>query len=170
MARQKSKKNVLVLNYDMTFMGFTTVKKAMIKIANGAAVALKETNERLNENYFKPLVIQLIKAMRKFYGRAVKWNKRNVFIRDGYICQYCGKHVDKPTVDHVLPKSKGVGNSWTNTATACSDCNSAKADMTCAEAKMFLKKRPVQPTIMEFLQIKAKNMNAYELLVEYGIW
>jgi len=170
MARHKINKNVLVLNYDMTFLGFTSVKKAMIKVANGAAVILKETGEKLNDKYFKPLVIQLIKAVRKFYGRAVKWNKRNIFIRDGYTCQYCGERIEKPTIDHVIPKSKGGKNSWANTVTACPLCNSAKADRTPNQAGMFLKCRPVQPTIMEFLQIKAQRMNAYELLVEYGIY
>lgn len=170
MSRRKQTKGVLVLNYDMTFLGFTSVRKAMIKVVKGHAVILKSTAHKLHDQYLKPLVIQLITAVRRFYGKSVKWNKRNIFIRDGNTCQYCGTKAERLTIDHVIPKSRGGGNTWQNTVACCIACNSAKGDKTPTEAHMFLKRKPVHPTIMEFLQIKAQNMNAYDILVECGVY
>ena len=55
-----------------------------------------------------PAVIVLDNYVRKF-PFTLTCNRRNVFWRDNYICQYCGnRFVFKDlTMDHVNPKSKG---------------------------------------------------------------
>lgn len=57
-------------------------------------------------------------------------SKQNVFLRDLYICQYCGNTCSRQTatVDHVLPKSFGGKSSWTNLTTACKLCNTTKSN------------------------------------------
>jgi 5-methylcytosine-specific restriction endonuclease McrA len=46
----------------------------------------------------------------------------------------------------VLPRSRGGGNSWTNTVAACECCNGRKGDRTPAEAGMRLRTEPKAPT------------------------
>lgn len=95
-----------------------------------------------------PSVIVLHNYIRKFPFR-LSCNRRNVFWRDNYQCQYCG-HVfkfDDLTMDHVTPKSKGGEKSWENIVTSCKTCNSKKRDRTPKEAKMPLIKRPHSPRV-----------------------
>lgn len=51
-----------------------------------------------------------------------------VFKRDSFKCQYCGKNAPDVVleVDHITPVSKGGGNSLINLLTSCFDCNRGK--------------------------------------------
>ena len=49
----------------------------------------------------------------------------NVFLRDKFLCQYCGSDQEL-TFDHLLPRSKGGQTNWDNVVTACSSCNVKK--------------------------------------------
>jgi hypothetical protein len=51
-----------------------------------------------------------------------------VFKRDGFTCQYCGRKTPAVVLelDHIDPKSKGGGNEETNLITSCFDCNRGK--------------------------------------------
>lgn len=65
-------------------------------------------------------------------------NPSVVFARDGWKCQHCGKPTpkdltgtvspDSPTLDHVLPLSKGGAHSYANTQCLCRDCNNKKKE------------------------------------------
>ena len=77
----------------------------------------------------------------------VQFNRRHVFARDGYRCQYCGDRqpVSALTFDHVIPRSHGGPTNWTNIVTSCVPCNQYKGDRTPEEARMKLLKRPYAP-------------------------
>lgn len=51
-----------------------------------------------------------------------------VFKRDSFKCQYCGKSSPEVVleVDHIDPVSKGGGDELTNLITSCFDCNRGK--------------------------------------------
>lgn len=88
--------------------------------------------------------------MRKRHKRPkqhVKFSRLNVFLRDGFRCQYCGERgaMSDLTYDHVFPRSRGGATSWENIVTACRDCNFSKANRTPEEAGMKLRKVPVRP-------------------------
>jgi 5-methylcytosine-specific restriction endonuclease McrA len=70
----------------------------------------------------------------------------NVFLRDRFVCQYCGSR-DDLTFDHLLPRSRGGHTTWMNVVAACSPCNLRKGNMTPAEARMFPSQRPMQPSV-----------------------
>lgn len=59
----------------------------------------------------------------------MRLSKRNVFLRDEYVCQYCGTEVTDATatLDHVHPVSQGGKTTWENSTTACKPCNYRKA-------------------------------------------
>lgn len=54
-----------------------------------------------------------------------------VFKRDKFTCQYCGKSAPDVVleVDHIKPVSKGGNNSMLNLVTACFECNRGKTNI-----------------------------------------
>lgn len=61
--------------------------------------------------------------------RPIPVSKRfEVFKRDSFKCQYCGKSAPEVTlqIDHIKPVSKGGTNTIMNLITACVDCNYGK--------------------------------------------
>lgn len=58
-----------------------------------------------------------------------KKTRFDVFKRDGFCCQYCGKHPPDVIleVDHIIPVSEGGENDESNLLTACFECNRGKA-------------------------------------------
>lgn len=52
-----------------------------------------------------------------------------IFKRDDFTCQYCGKHPPECVleVDHIIPVKEGGDNSEENLITACFDCNRGKS-------------------------------------------
>lgn len=53
-----------------------------------------------------------------------------IFKRDNFKCQYCGKTSDEVIleIDHVIPKSKGGTNDYDNLITSCRECNRGKSN------------------------------------------
>jgi 5-methylcytosine-specific restriction endonuclease McrA len=54
-----------------------------------------------------------------------------VFKRDNFTCQYCGRKAPNITlhIDHRYPESKGGEYTANNLITSCSDCNIGKSDL-----------------------------------------
>ncbi len=77
----------------------------------------------------------------------VKFNRRNIFLRDENRCQYCGrKHsAHNLSLDHVLPRSRGGESTWENIVCACLKCNVRKGGRTPQEAGMKLFRSPQRP-------------------------
>jgi predicted nucleic acid-binding Zn ribbon protein len=66
-----------------------------------------------------------------------RFSRSEVFKRDGWRCQCCGckcspsrqvPHPKAPTLDHIIPLSKGGGHTRVNTQLLCFTCNSRKGD------------------------------------------
>ena len=72
-------------------------------------------------------------------------SRREVFRRDDYTCQYCGRHVPDLTVDHIQPRHLGGEHTWTNVVTACASCNHRKGGRKLEEVHMVLLKVPKEP-------------------------
>jgi hypothetical protein len=90
-----------------------------------------------------PQVIRLLNFDRHSKMR-VPLSRRNIYLRDGNVCQYCGKKfpTSELSLDHVMPRSRGGGSTWTNLVCACTDCNARKGAKTPAEAGMRLIRLP----------------------------
>lgn len=80
---------------------------------------------------------------------SMRLSKRNIFLRDGYTCQYCGVQCNDvtATLDHVLPSSLGGKTTWDNCTTACKTCNYKKG----ATTKMKPKIMPYKPDFWELV-------------------
>ena len=75
----------------------------------------------------------------------------NVFLRDGFACQYCG-HTGQLTFDHVLPRRLGGRTTWENIVAACAPCNMRKGGRSPREAGMVLACAPIRPTSWQLQQ------------------
>lgn len=164
----------VVLNNDYSFLNIVDFKRAVSLVITGKSEVVKYSEKTLKcsngEEYKMPSVIRLIKLIRSIYRHKVPYSKKNVFIRDGQKCMYCGKKDDKLTIDHVIPASRGGETSFENCVASCKKCNVEKRDRTPSEAKMFLKKRPIAPTISEFFISKMKQLGVDKFLKDEGIF
>lgn len=141
---------VLVLNADYTPLNTTSYQRGVILVIKGKAEVIKsDVNPILSgiKSYVRPLIIRLLNYIR-YHSKTLKINRNRVFKRDNYQCVYCGSKKEL-TLDHVIPKSKGGKNEWTNLVTSCSKCNIKKADRTPDQAKMKMSHNPYVPTLID---------------------
>jgi hypothetical protein len=139
---------VLVLNADFTPINVTSVYKGFTLVSKGKAEILKASEKPLVSGmgeFIRPLIIRLLNFV-KFRAHKLKINRHRLYKRDGHQCTYCGSKRNL-TIDHIIPKSKGGGNTWMNLVTSCSSCNRLKGDKTPEEAGMNLNIKPYEPTI-----------------------
>ncbi len=82
-----------------------------------------------------------------------KYTRKGVFKRDNLKCQYCGKLGTKNsmTLDHVIPRSRGGGNSYENVVTCCMPCNAKKGNFLVSELGWKLLSSPKQPSWVAYI-------------------
>lgn len=85
--------------------------------------------------------------------KEMKFNRQNVFQRDGFVCQYCGNTFrdEDLNLDHVIPRDRGGQTSWENIVTSCIRCNTKKANQLPHQAGMHLFKKPHRPKWRTFV-------------------
>lgn len=161
---------VLVLNADYTPLNLTTQTKGFKLVYKGKAEILKSHDAPILAGYQKflrPLIIRLLNYVR-YRAKGLKVNRARVFRRDDAQCAYCGSRKNL-TLDHIIPKSKGGQNTWSNLVTCCMKCNLKKADRTPSEANMTMKVKPYEPTI--FFEIVNQSIekvwNEFKLSMGY---
>ena len=140
---------VLVLNQNYKPLHICRVRRALILILRDKAETIENNSGMIHSVgavFPIPSVIRLVYLV-KYPHRQRKLTKFEVFNRDQYTCQYCGKQVkDKElTLDHVIPRRRGGEHSWENIVSACISCNRHKAGKTPAEAGMTLIHKPRPP-------------------------
>lgn len=120
-----------------------------------------------------PRVIRLLDCDRG-PRQGLRFNRRNVFARDGNRCQYCGRHfpLSELSLDHVVPRSQGGVTSWDNIVCACVACNVRKGGRTPAEARMHLIRNPVKPKRSPLLALKLGNPKyaSWKNFVDRAYW
>lgn len=104
----------------------------------------------------------------------VKLNRRNLFTRDGYRCQYCGKRfaASELSIDHVVPQSRGGVNTWENLVCACVACNSRKGSRKPEHAGMSLVRQPRQPQRSpdRALRLGRRHYEAWKVFLNEAYW
>jgi len=113
-----------------------------------------------------PKFLRLLNIIKTLYKRIIPCRKKSVFIRDKYMCLYCGKKISNPTLDHIIPKSKGGKSTFENLATSCVECNQKKGNKTPKEANMRLLSVPKSPTIIEHIKNIILYYNDYDESIE----
>ncbi|HCK41105.1 MAG TPA: HNH endonuclease [Planctomycetaceae bacterium] len=137
----------------------------------------KEPNEdwvrSVNFEVCVPRVLRLL-----YYDRIpkqrVRLNRRNIFARDGNLCQYCGKRfsTSELSLDHVLPTCLGGETSWENLVCACVKCNVRKGGRTPKQAGMKLICKPVRPRCSPMLTVKLGNpkYQSWKTFLDTAYW
>ena len=156
---------VVLLNQDFTFLKVIDFEKA-IRLLQKKKVEVVKYADRIIRSaggmeMTLPKILKLVYYVKNFYKKAVKFNRKNIFLRDGYECAYCGTSgdkVNKLTIDHVFPRSKGGPNTFTNTVTCCTECNGKKRNRTPEEAQMVLRKKVYQPTFYDLMKEKINSI------------
>ena len=139
---------VLVLNANFSPINVCTTRRAIGLILTGKASMVMDGRgliETVSNHFEKPSIIRLGRMVKRPRPR-VKLNKREIFRRDGFTCQYCGSRGGNLTIDHVTPRRLGGIHSWENLVTACAACNHHKGGRTVDQAGMWLVKKPIEPS------------------------
>jgi 5-methylcytosine-specific restriction endonuclease McrA len=137
---------VLVLNADFGPLHRVSLRHAIRMLFREVAVVHESEPDARIGVYPIPTVVRLVSYVvtRWRHSRGPAWSRAGVLVRDGRRCAYCGGVAS--TIDHVLPRSRGGGNEWSNTVAACGRCNNRKGDRTPSEARMPLLVTPYAPT------------------------
>jgi 5-methylcytosine-specific restriction endonuclease McrA len=103
--------------------------------------------------------------------RNVAFTRFNLFLRDGFACQYCGSTRDL-TFDHVVPRARGGRTSWENVVAACSPCNLRKGSRSLKQAGMRLMRTPRAPTADEMRNAGRRfpPNHLHESWIDYLYW
>ncbi len=145
----------LALNASFEPLTMVPLRRALRLVIDGKAEIVEADagrhvrSERLTMP--RPAVIRLkafVHVPRRFRRQVTN---TFLFARDRYRCQYCGragaelKPRETLTRDHLIPMSRGGTNDWTNVVTACSPCNTRKANHLPEEIGMHPLVVPVEP-------------------------
>ncbi|HUU68710.1 MAG TPA: HNH endonuclease [Planctomycetota bacterium] len=181
--------SVLVLNRNYMAVHVTTVKRAFCLLFKEAAEVISFNDDNtmnaydirswveltaLRRNFAQhedgeyvhtvSLEIRVPKIIRLlFYDRLprkqVKFNRRNIFARDGNRCQYCGRRRPTPelSLDHIIPRSRGGQATWANIICCCTECNVRKGGRTPKEAGMRLIRHPYKPRRSPLIRVRIQS-------------
>jgi 5-methylcytosine-specific restriction endonuclease McrA len=164
----------VLLNADYTFLNVVHWKRAICLMAKGKVEVIKDSSKAVKSSGGAvlriPAVMRLIKLIRTIYRTGVAFCKKNVLIRDGFRCAYCGSPKFKLTIDHIIPKSKGGKSNFENCVAACKPCNTKKGDRRPSQVSMYLNVKPRQPTVSEFLRLKLEKLGIDHVLRDLGVY
>jgi 5-methylcytosine-specific restriction endonuclease McrA len=154
---------VLLLNQNYEPLSTCSARRAIVMVWAGKAEIVERTGQSVHSVSMKfeiPSIIRLLIYVKISHRCHIQLTKQNILKRDHKTCQYCGKTVGSMTVDHVIPRSLGGGDTWQNLVCACSVCNTKKGDRTLKEAGMTLIKIPKKPNLRYFLFLNKGSIHS----------
>lgn len=157
-----------------------SIPRAINLLVAGKAIVVEETGKFLRtvrDKYPVPSVI----ALRTYINvprRQAHWSRKGILVRDEYTCVYCGvtpgslvknKVLTRQdfSIDHILPRSRGGKDTWTNTACACSACNHRKGSRLPNEAGMKLRWEPKMPRTSYLVIAVGSGPDTWKRYIEY---
>jgi 5-methylcytosine-specific restriction endonuclease McrA len=143
---------VLVLNQNYEPLNVCNARRAFVLLDRGKAEVLEHNKGFLRSpsyHFSLPSVIRLVYLIKRPRPQ-MRLTRKEVFNRDHYTCQYCGKRGRELTLDHVMPRNKGGEHVWENLVSACKPCNHHKAGKLPHEAHMRLLRQPRRPPATAF--------------------
>ena len=168
---------ILVLNKNWQYVNIEYYKKSIIKGYKDKALFLPDDDfctysfqEWITKFGDKKPKVILLKNYSKRVIKGIKPTRRNVILRDEYICQYTGKKLTKgeATVDHVIPLSLGGKNTWENLVCCDIKVNAYKANRTLEESNLKLIRRPFKPVWnpLFFVKKDTETYNSWKRFVK----
>jgi len=195
--------NVLLLNRNYLAIRVITVRRAFLLLFKNAAEVIHFDDDQMSPYDFQswvelsqlrdefppdehdefvrtvsvnirvPRIVRLL-----FYDRlprrTIKFNRRNIFARDGNRCQYCGRRfaVSELSLDHIVPRHRGGQATWQNIVCACMSCNVKKGGRLPEEAGMNLVRKPVKPrrSPLVRLRLHSERYRSWRYFVDEAYW
>lgn len=169
--------SVLLLNADATPVSFLPIssiswQEAIKFIFIGSAEPLHNYDDWVvhspSTTMNVPSVIILkkqVRALRTWVARDAGGPQRHlVFLRDLYVCQYCGEQFPRKllTLDHVVPRYHGGRTTWNNVVSACEFCNCKRGH----DMRIQPKVKPFRPTYSDLI----KNMRKFPISLPALEW
>jgi 5-methylcytosine-specific restriction endonuclease McrA len=139
---------VLVLNANFEPINVCNIQRALgLMLTDKAALIMNGRGiiHTAASTYPIPSIIRLQNMVHAPHPK-VNLCKREIFRRDNFTCQYCGKTAVALTIDHVNPRHLGGTHEWTNVVAACSACNHRKGGRPLPETGMTLLHLPQAPS------------------------
>lgn len=156
-------KPVLVLNANFEPINVCGYQRALCLMLSEKATLILNGRGIIHTaraTYPIPSIIRLQRMVHRPHVK-VSLCRREIFRRDQFTCQYCGKKTLNLTIDHVQPKHLGGPHSWTNLVAACPTCNHRKGGRTLQESGMTLLRPPKEPSqAAEYIFAKFLDENA----------
>jgi 5-methylcytosine-specific restriction endonuclease McrA len=146
-------RNVLVLNSTYEPLNVCSARRALVLLLKEKAEVVEGSTSAYHSEravFALPHVIRLHTYVYVPRRNGSRITRRAVFARDRHRCQYCGseRHL---TVDHVVPRSKGGGDTWDNVVTSCAACNRKKGDRLPHHVGFRLPRTPRAPEAAAFV-------------------
>ena len=144
---------VLVLNQNYEPLNVCPARRALSLLFRGKVEVVENGGGGIRSAlvaYPLPSVIRLTYMIKRprLQRRLTRYQ---VFSRDHFTCQYCGREPGDLTLDHVVPRRLGGEHTWENVVSACVPCNRNKAGDPPSEAGMKLIHKPIRPRPDGFL-------------------
>jgi len=151
---------VLILNQNYEPLNVCGVRRALLLVLGQKAQPLElGTGEyhSVSQNFPIPSVIRLLYMVKRpLFTRRL--SRREVFWRDQFSCQYCGRQTRELTLDHVVPRVLNGPHTWENVVAACVPCNHRKAGRTPAQANMRLLREPMPPRANPYYHLMHRSL------------
>ena len=153
----------LLLNTTYEPLGFLTKKHVMRLLAKSKIEVLIVWDDVFvthgSDKIEMPAIVRLL-SRAPGQKRPPKFQRRTLFERDEWLCQYCGAPLTRraATIDHLHPRCLGGKTTWKNCVTACLACNKKKGHKTLPEADMRLAKKPANPTVVHVWRADSHGM------------
>jgi len=167
---------VLVLNRNWLAVNVATVRRAVVLLYTGSARVVATDDYSAHDfvswlDYSRDadgdcirtpslkIKIPEVIILNSYTGTPAGYRgptRATLFARDNFTCQYCGRRLppSQLTIDHVIPRSLGGTDDWTNLLTACNDCNARKGGRTPRGAGMRLRRKPRRPLPAPFCKVR----------------
>ena len=155
-------RRVLLLNQSYEPLMVIGARRAIILLLSEKVESLENYHEIIHSVYLAlplPSVIRL-KEYAKIRRKEIVLSRKNILKRDNHTCQYCGKKSVPMTIDHIISRNKGGGDSWDNLVAACVPCNTKKGNHSLRNIQMDLSKIPRKPTMILHLQKFVKQFQS----------
>src|SRR5438094_2682444 len=143
----------LLLNASYEPLRIISWKKALTLFFAGKVEVIEEYDHQVHAITFAiklPSIIRLLKYVRVKNLNRVKFSRANIYARDDYTCQYCGKKFPSEdlTFDHVVPVARGGQKRWDNIVAAGLRCNSKRGDRTAEDDGVKVIGRTTDPVCL----------------------
>ena len=183
-------RNTLIVDSTAKPIGLSTVKEAVCRMARasldpslGVQALLENPDIRFRSRYLDlamPVVLMTESYVAIPAVNVQRVNRRVVFARDRYRCQYCdfiadsGSTMRQLTIDHVKPARlfdhRSLASTYDNVTTACFHCNQRKAGRLPMECGMMPRQTPKTPHYAQLRFAGRLNDQQRDYVADYFGW